>query len=228
VHYGGTHDLIHEISEFAALCIPVLKLQFHSECLVMQCALHSFDELSPTYLGGNNGILLSINILHNFANSSHYNSLDYGPSIVMWVMDYAAWTNCNQYLVFNNIVQTIDNKAMKEGVMIKISNGMIMSFQGNTLHHRTTIRWDSSTGELCPPGNVNGIHFGLSMPTLTALQHARIDQYIREMGLIPKMIKQVPIKSEEEKKTLAQGRKWLKTNLIKFAKQKKTHSDEVV
>ena len=228
VHYGGTHGLIHELTEFAALCIPVLKSRFHSECLVMQRALHSFDEVSPTYLGGNNGISLSINISHNFANSSHYDSLDYGPSIVMWVMDNAAWTNCDQYLVFNNIVETIDNKVVKEGVMIKISDGMIMSFQGNTLRHGTTIRRDSSTGELCPSGNVYGIHFGLSMPTLTALRRARIDQYIREMDLIPKMIKQVPTTSEEEMKTLAQGRKRLKTNLIQFAKQRKTHNDEVI
>jgi len=47
-------------------------------------------------------------------------------------VDDAAWKNCNQYLVFNNTVQTIDDIETKQGVMIKISGGMLMSFQGNT------------------------------------------------------------------------------------------------
>jgi len=112
---------------------------------------------------------LSINVAHNFTNSSHYDSLDYGPSIVMWVMDDVAWKSCDQYLMFNNIVQTIDEEETKQSMMIKISDGMLMSFHGNTLFHGTTIHQDSVTEELCPPGNIYGIHFGLSMPTLTLL-----------------------------------------------------------
>jgi len=76
----------------------------------MQQALQSFDEISPMYLGGNNGISLSINVSHNFANSSHYDSLDYGPSIVIWVMDDEANRCCDQYLVFNNVVETKNNE----------------------------------------------------------------------------------------------------------------------
>jgi len=53
--------------------------------------------------------------------------------------------------------------------MIKICDGMLMSFQGSTLCHAMTIWQNSRTGELCPPGDVFGIHFGLSMPTLTAM-----------------------------------------------------------
>jgi len=79
----------------------------------MQQALNSFDEVSPAFLGGNNGISLPINILHNFANSSHYYSLDFGPSIVLWVMDDAANRYCDQYLVFNNVIETINNKEGK-------------------------------------------------------------------------------------------------------------------
>jgi len=145
--------------------------------------MQSFNEVSPTYLGAGNGISLSINVSHNFANSSHYDALDYGPSIVMWVIDDEAANNCDQYLVFNNIVTVHDGQESKEGVLIKISDGMMMSFQGNNLRHGTIIRRDSITGKLCPPGNVYGIHFGLSMPTLTAMRHMRIDQYVRDMCL---------------------------------------------
>jgi len=131
--------------------------------------LYSFDAIAPAYLGGSNGISLSINVSHNFANSSHYDSLDYGSSIVLWVMDDDANTCCDQYLVFNSIVQFVDNSEVKKSVMIKISDGMLMSFQGSTIHHGRTIHQHSITRELCPPGNVYRIHFGLSMPTLTAM-----------------------------------------------------------
>jgi len=55
VHYGGTESMICEIEDFATHCIPLLKQQFHTECLVLQQALHSFYEVSPNYLGGNGG-----------------------------------------------------------------------------------------------------------------------------------------------------------------------------
>jgi len=103
-------------------------------------------------------------------------------------MDDVASLRCDQYLVFNNIEQTIDNKTTKKGVMIKLSNGMVMSFQGSTLRHGTTIRRDSATGRIGSPGNVYGIHFGLSMPTLTSLCCLRINQYIRNMCIIPEMV----------------------------------------
>jgi len=60
----------------------------------------------------------------------------------------------------------------------KISDGMLISFQGHTLHHGTTICQNSVTGKLCPPGDIYGIHFGLSMPTLTSFWCIQIDQYI--------------------------------------------------
>jgi len=140
------------------------------------------------YLGGDSGISLSINISHNFANSSHYDSLDYGPSIVLWVMDNEASQKFDQYLTFNNIIETVESRQNKKGVMIKISDGMLMSFQGSCLHHGTTIRRDSATGQLCPEGNIYGIHFGLSLLTLTSMQCKRIDQYMREMCITPRVI----------------------------------------
>jgi len=91
VQYGGTETMIDKIANFASHCIPLLKEQFHTESLVMQWALHSFDEVSPNYLGRKDGISMSINVSHYFANSSHYDSLDFGPSIVLWVMDNDAW-----------------------------------------------------------------------------------------------------------------------------------------
>ena len=189
--------------------------------------MQSFDEVSPTYLGADNGISLSINVSHNFANSSHYDALDYGPSIVMWVIDDEAANNCDQYLVFNNIVTVHDGQESKEGVLIKISDGMIMSFQGNNLRHGTTIRHDSITGKLCPPGNVYGIHFGLSMPTLTAMRRMRIDQYVRDMCLTTRIIRhkqqQQPGKNRRKHSRVVKR----KINSIRFQKQNQATVDQV-
>jgi len=48
----------------------------------------------------------------------------------MWSMDDVAWKMCDQYLVFNIIVHIIDGKEIKEGMMIKISDGMLIHFKG--------------------------------------------------------------------------------------------------
>jgi len=171
VNYSSTEEFSAEITAFATLCLPQLKQHFHMEYITMQQPLHSFDEVSPLYLGGDSGISLSINVSHNFANSSHYDSLDYGPSIVLWVLDNEASQNCDQYLIFNNIIETVGSRQNKKGIMIKISDGMLMSFQGSSLQHGTTICQDSVTGLLCPKGNIYRIHFGLSLPMLTSMQH---------------------------------------------------------
>jgi len=84
----------------------------------------------------------------------------------------------------------VEKEERKHGVMIKISDGMSMSFQEETLHHGTTIHQHSITGKPCPTENIYCIHFGLSMPTLCAFCQICIDQYIREMNIVPKMIVQ--------------------------------------
>jgi len=155
--------------------------------------------------------------------------VDYGPSIVLWVMDDVAAIRCDQYLVFNNIKQVINGEGIKEGVMIKLSDGMMMSFQGSTLRHGTTIHQDSASGKLCPPGNIYGIHFGLSMPTLTCFQRVQIDQYIKEMSIIPKMIVcNRNDQSHEHNYDKSNKGKRVRKNQIQFPKQKMKRIDEVV
>jgi len=142
-------------------------------------------------------------------------------------MDDDAYICCDQYLVFNNIVQYVDNSEVKKGVMIKISNGMLMSFQGSTMHHGTTIHQHSITEELCPSGNVYGIHFGLSMPTLTAMHCIQIDQYVRDMHVIPEVVwckHNGDSTRSAQWPSLGGGKK----NLIMFQCQKPSPVDQVV
>jgi len=113
--------------------------------------------------------------------------------------------------------------------LIKISDGMIMSFQGDTLWHGTTIRRDSITGKVCPPGNIFGIHFGLSMPSLTSFRHIRIDQYIREMNQIPKMvIRKRETNTEDTDVMKKQGKNSTQKNQIQYASRKRTANDDIV
>ena len=71
--------------------------------------------------------------------------------------------------------------------MIKISDGMLMSFQGSC-RHGTTIHCDLATCQLCPEGNIYGIPFGLLLLTLTSMQCKKIDQYMRERRTTPRVI----------------------------------------
>jgi len=228
VHYGGTQGMVSEINDFAKSILPLLKKRFHWEYKVMQQGLHSFDEVSPSYLGGSDGISLSINVSHNFANSSHYDSLDYGPSIVLWVMDEVASKNCDQYLVFNNVVQTVENKEGKRGLMVKISDGMIMSFQGSLLRHGTTIRCDAVTGSLCPSGDIFGIHFGLNMPNLTSFRRIHTDQYARDMNVLLKMaIRDESCIAIQEHKNRNQNKR-VRISMINHMPQKKAHNNCII
>jgi len=110
----------------------------------------------------------------------------------------------------------------KKGLLIKISDGMIMSFQGDILHHGTTIHRDSITGKLCPPGDLYGIHFGLSMPTLTSIQCIRIDQYIWEMCQVPKMIIHEKNDGMESDDNVFNGGKTLKKSNQIYSTKKKS------
>jgi len=219
-HYKGTDDFRAEIKAFADVCLPIMNQRFHFEYAVMQRAMHSFGEISPSYLGGSDGISLSINVSHNFANSSHYDSIDFGPSIVLWVLDDDACNNCDQYLVFNNVKQRDECKQPKCGVMIKISDGMLMSFDGSSLRHGTTIRRHSSTGVLCPSGNVFGIHFGLSLSTLSSFRRLRLDQYVKVMNIIPRKVTYKSSGNEQNNKARIGGKR-RKTNQIQYRKKKR-------
>jgi len=69
----------------------------------------------------------------------------------------------------------------------------------------------------------------LSMPTLTSFQHIRIDQYIREMNQIPKMvICNMEDNTEDEDDMMKQGITSNKKNLIKYASQKRMANDDIV
>jgi len=50
VHYGRTSDMKDEISKFARVCLLIIKQCFHFESITLQCAMQSFNEVSPTLL----------------------------------------------------------------------------------------------------------------------------------------------------------------------------------
>jgi len=50
--YKGTDVFCDEIKAFVNVCLPIFKQHFHLEYVVMQRAMHSFGEISPSNLGG--------------------------------------------------------------------------------------------------------------------------------------------------------------------------------
>jgi len=67
------------------------------------------------------------------------------------------------------------------------------------------------------------------MPTLTSFQRIRIDQYIREMNQIPKMvIHNMEDNTEDEDDMMKQGITSNKKNLIKYASWKRMANDDIV
>jgi len=60
-----------------------------------------------------------------------------------------------------------------------ISDGMLMSFQGNTLHHGTIIQWVLLQENYVLQVTYMASILALSMQTLTSLCCIQIDQYLR-------------------------------------------------
>jgi len=72
--------MIDKIANFASHCIPLLKEQFHKESSIMQWALHSFDEVSPNYLGGKKMEFPCLLMYHT--------TLQIPVTMILWILDY--------------------------------------------------------------------------------------------------------------------------------------------
>jgi len=103
----------------------------------------------------------------------------------MWAMDDVAWKMCDQYLVFNIIVHIIDGKEIKEGMMIKISDGMLIHFKG--ILCVTELQFvEIQSQESCV---IQETYMGFILACLNANSYFIVPYlHIREMLITPKMI----------------------------------------
>jgi len=151
-------------------------------------SLKAIGELPPTYLGGWSAATKTLNILVNLANSSHTDPYDLGIGIVVWIFD----TNdeLSQSFVFPNLLTTQTNGTTAQGCVVKISDGIALSWNGNCIRHCTLIHTkngmpvtDSVEGENghCS-GNIYGFHFVNSMCNLASYPSMRVQQYCHQLS----------------------------------------------
>ena len=105
--------------------------------------LEKYDEKPPTCVGGDKGLTKSINATVNLANAAHYDVNDECVCAAIW-FEKNKEVQTDVYFIFPNIV-VVDSKGVSQnGLLVKIKDGCIISWDGSSLHHCTSIRMDPS------------------------------------------------------------------------------------
>jgi len=112
VHYGGTLMVCILKSMKLPICLPILKQCFHMACICLMKFLLCMWVITVECLYPSMCLILwpiwVTTICWNF-----------GPSIMLWILDDCASSNCNWYIEFNNIIQTEENEELKKGFVTK-------------------------------------------------------------------------------------------------------------
>jgi len=81
--------------------------------------LISRDENPPSYLGGHNVFTKTLNATCNLANPAHYDPYDYGPGIVIWIME--GMEEADVKFVFPKLlVKNHDDEPTNTGVIVMV------------------------------------------------------------------------------------------------------------
>jgi len=149
--------------------------------MAQQNSLEVIGEIPPTYLGGQSAATKTLNVSVNLANSSHTDPYDMGNGIVVWIFD--SDEPLSQSFVFPNLVTTNTDGSTAQGCVVKISDGLLLSWNGNCIHHCTSIRTRNSVPNTDASGNIYGFHFVNSMRSLASYPSMRIWQYCHQLSL---------------------------------------------
>jgi len=148
--------------------------------MAQQNSLEVIGEIPPTYLGGQSAATKTLNVSVNLANSSHTDPYDMGNGIVVWIFD--SDEPLSQSFIFPNLVITNTDGSTAQGCVVKISDGLLLSWNGNCICHCTLIHTkngipftDAVEGEngYCS-GNIYGFHFVNSMCNLASHPSMRV------------------------------------------------------
>jgi len=82
--YGGTHHFEPDVQVMSECLVRQLKSRYHWETLGMRRTLECFDKKVPVCVGGDKGLMKSINCTVNLANLAHYDCNDEGIGIGVW------------------------------------------------------------------------------------------------------------------------------------------------
>jgi len=92
----------------------------------------------------------SLNILVNLANPAHYNCNDDGVGIGVWFeKDKTLCTDV--YFVMPNILVDDSDGVMQKGLVIKLKDGCVISWDGTNIWHCISMRIDPKTSQKDTP-----------------------------------------------------------------------------
>jgi len=111
--------------------MPIIQQRFHYEWLCQRNYLISRDENPPSYLGRRNAFTKTLNATVNLANPAHYDPYDYGPGIVIWIMEGEEKTDI-EFVFPNLLVKNNEEEPTHTGVVYKLCDGAMMSWHGPT------------------------------------------------------------------------------------------------
>jgi hypothetical protein len=88
-------------------------------------------------MGGQNGVTCRMIISTDLGNSSHYDVYDESISASIWVEERPNLAQ-NFYFILPNTTFT-NNSGIKKAVMIKLSHGIAISWNGKLIRHCTSV-----------------------------------------------------------------------------------------
>jgi len=88
-------------------------------------------------MSGKDGLTKSMKVIFNLANPAHYNIWDLGAGMAMW-METNETQKTDVYFVFPNVIVK-DGDISQSGVLIKLCDGCMISWDGSLLHHCTSV-----------------------------------------------------------------------------------------
>jgi len=148
--------------------------------------LEKYDEKPPTCVGGDKGLTKSINATVNLANAAHYDVNDECVGAAIW-FEKNKEIQMDVYFIFPNIVVEDSKGISQNGLLVKIKDSCIISWDGNSLRHCTSIRTDPSNQDTLvkPDPSISDLfsfHFVNNAANLRLINEARQGYYQNILG----------------------------------------------
>ena len=153
----------------------------------MRCFLEKYDEKPPKCVGGNKALTKSINVSVNMANAAHYNMNDEGIGDAVWV-EQSPHISMDVYFIFPNVsVKDKKTNQMQNGLLVKLKDGCTISWNGNSLHHCTSMCSDPCHPfSFQPPtpqySGLYAFHFVNNGANLRLIDESRLHHFRHQMG----------------------------------------------
>jgi len=184
--YDGTLTYDPELRIMSELMSRMLCSRLHWETLGMRHILEKYDEKAPKCVGGNKGCTKSINVSVHLANAAHYDMNDEGIGAAVWV-EQSPNVEMDVYFIFPNITVKDSTNKMQNGLLTKLKDGCIISWNGNSLHHCTSMHSDPHDPvSFHPPkpqySGLYAFHFVNNGANLRLIEEARRHHFRQQMG----------------------------------------------